>query len=801
MNKVITVIFLLTLCLTSIAQNILTGRVVDSDELPIPFANVIIMSQSDSTLIKGGISDDEGVFNIPYSHSGELHASIQYMGYQDYQMPIIKQNGTINLGQIKLEQNNIAIHEVVVKSKIPLFEHKVDRTVVNVQSSITNAGNTALNVLSKSPGVNISRMNGQISLQGKGGVLVMINEKEVRMESSDLINLLEGMPAANIKDIELISTPPAKYDAQGIAGIININMLESNTDGFKGRASAFGGMAKDPKYGGAFNAHLNKGKFRTYANLSADVNIRQPHIKLNSNSQYGDEAIISDMVSHRDTKTGLYSGELGISYDLTDHTEAGLSYNIYNRDFTMDAVSNTTSQSTIKGENSQKVFSNEVNNMVRMMYNAYINHRFSSQVKLSLDYDYINFRRDNPTSYNTINNEGSSHETRTKAKSEAETPLDIHVGTADFELKLNDHLKLESGIKYSHSAFENKVRVSELEHDEYVNDPAYTRIYNMNEKVMATYASADWKINPKLSAKAGVRYEHYQLDMTTSDNKTMLNNKQGDFFPSLYANYSINENKGLNASYAKRIQRPGFLQLAPYFYFFNSNTLVTGNPRLTPSYSHQFRLNYNYKQFNIGVEYSDTDDPIYTWQPNKNTERQTIILAPIQGIKSSLYSIFVYVPWEITQRWTSNYYLLACYRDQQTQVMNQPWSKKSNNLNLSMSHTYELSHNWLFELNLWHNTAYYEGAIKIKTLSSLDLGLQHKFKNGSSIALNISDVYGASNVWHLQNNNPEQGIAYNFKWEAPSPVVRLNLSIPLGNNKLEVKKKRKSAANDELKRL
>lgn len=782
------------------AQTEVSGSIYDNANHPIPYANVLILKQSDSSLVKGGMSDFEGVFKLKYNTSEAVFASIQYMGFKEYNFPISINQTSVTLNNIKLETSALAVSEVVVKFKRPLYEQKIDRTIVNVQSSVTNAGNTALNVLAKSPSVTLNRANGQINLQGKSGVLIMINDKEVRMEMADLINLLDGMPAANIKNIELITTPPASYDAQGVAGIININLIENSAEGFMGRASANVGYARKPKYGGSFNLNFKKGKLYSYANVSASLNHRLPEISLYTDYQYPTDRVISDMKSSRDTYTALYNADVGLNYDLSQKTSIGGMVNFYNRNFTMDAIANTETISERDGLRTQKVRSDEVNNLVRTLYNVYLQHNFTDALTFNIDYDFINFYRSNPTNYHSLNNEGTINESENKSLSLAETPLKIHVLKADFDYKLTEKVRVEAGAKYTLSGFENSVRVALYQGGEYVDNPDYTRIYTMNEEVYAVYTSIDWQIAPKLFAKSGIRYENYNIQLNTMD-ENLIDDADGKFFPNLSLNYTINDRSNITASYAQRIQRPGFMQLAPYFYFFNNNTLFTGNPNLVPSNSTQYKVSYSHKKFIVSADLTHTHLPIFNIQPNYDEDKQLAIFGNSQGVEGDVYSLSFSVPWQVTNKWSSNFDLINYYRDETTAILGHPYEVKSLSANFNMNHSYELSENLMFELNFMYNTPYYEGAAEIQLRTGLDLGIQYKFKNSASLAFNVEDVYNKSSGWPIDTDVPEYGLHYQWKWASPAPVFRLNFSMPLGNHNFKTRTKRNSGAEEELKRL
>jgi len=641
-----------------------------------------------------------------------------------------------------------------------------------------------------------------ISLQGKQGVLVMINEKEVRMDPADLLSLLDGMPAENIKDIELITRPPAKYDAQGSAGIININMLESTTDGTVGRASINAGYGENPKYGGTVNLNLKKGKLEAYTQLSANVNNDLQIITLNTDYDFPQERVASKMYSARDARTALYSGEVGVNYVLSANTDIGMMLNFYNRDYTMDATSDTDINSELNGVYNQFVQSDETNNLYRTLYNVNLQHIFGKGVIMNLDYDFINFHRDNPTSYEVTDTDGVTNEQTTgKFRSSAKIPLDIHVAKSDFEVKVSEALSFETGIKASVSGFENEVGVANWDGNTYIDDPDFTQLYLMDENIYAGYSSFDWQVSSALTLKGGLRYEYYDMNLSSSAKGVVIDKQDSDLFTSLYANYESSAHEQWGFSFVQRIQRPGFMQLAPYFYFFNKSTLFTGNPNLTPSKASQFQISYRYKTWSLSAEYTFTDNPIYSWQPAADFDRQLVVLAPSQGQKGNLYSISAYKPLNITSKWQSNYHLMLYYRYQVPIIDGQAVTNQSADMVFNMNHVYAIAKAWNVELNARYKSPHYEGVAEIAANASVDVGVQHKFKNGAALTFNVTDVFDTGSEFPVRGDRADQGMYYDFKYNVDGPVFGVNLSIPLGNKSVDARQKRQSGSSEEQQRL
>ena len=586
-----------------------------------------------------------------------------------------------------------------------------------------------------------------------------------------------------------------------MAGIININLIERKRDGFTGRASVNAGYGENPKYGGTLNLNVKKKNFYAYANLSANVDHAFQRVTLLTNYQYPSDRIMSEMYSFRDTKMGIYSGELGVNYDLTAKTTIGLLLNFYNRDWTMNATSDTKVTGENSGNSSQFIESNEINNLYRSLYNFNLRHAFSDAAKLNFDYDYINFNRSNPTFYNAENININGVENKENFYSSAETPLEIHVLKSDFEIINGEKFKIETGAKLTSSSFVNNVVVSNLQGTEYVNNPDFTQIYTMTENIYAGYVSLDWQIIPEISVKGGLRYEYYDLLLGSNLESSIIDTEQGNLFPSLYFTYRAGEDQSWDFSYVQRIQRPGFLQLAPYFYFFNENSLFTGNPNLSPAKTFQFKLGYRYKNLNIGAEFSDTKDPIFGWQPALDAERQIAIFGPSQGVNNKVYSLSASYQWEISDRWISNYTAIGYHSQITPDIQENPVTFSSNSFVVSMNHTYKITKTWNIELNAIYNSAYYEGVARIDARPGVNIGVQRKFSNGAAISLNANDLFDTDSQWPILADLPDQRLYYNWRYDGEGPIFRLNISIPLGNKNMEKRTKRATGSEDEQNRL
>ena len=295
------------------AQGHLHGIVTDKKGNPLINANVLLLKPSDSSLVKGTVTSEKGVYafqNIPF---GKYIILSTFTGFENAYSEMLTINGTktISVDVLKLVETSVQLGNVNVQGKKPLFEQKIDRMVVNVASSITAPGNTVLEVLERSPGIVVDHQNNTISMNGKDGVVIMMNGKISRVPISSLVQMLAGMSAGNIEKIELITTPPANYDAEGNAGFINIVFKTDTQFGTNGSYNATLGYMKGFLTEGGINFNHRKGKLNLYGDYSFSRIPNKQDLSFYRNVMKNDTAIDNYLNTNRDAMRTVQNGRAG----------------------------------------------------------------------------------------------------------------------------------------------------------------------------------------------------------------------------------------------------------------------------------------------------------------------------------------------------------------------------------------------------------------------------------------------------------------------------------------------------------
>ncbi|MEP2026097.1 MAG: TonB-dependent receptor [Reichenbachiella sp.] len=785
------------------AQGSLSGIVRDTKE-GISFANVLLLSPEDSTLVKGAVSDAEGSFKLDLSPGSYLF-KISSIGYQDHFSSIQVIPGEQDLGTITLVEDAEQLEEVVVVAHKPIFEQKIDRTVINVQSSITTSAGTALDILEKSPGVTVDRSNYSLALAGKSGVRVMINGKISRMPMSAAVQMLEGMNADNVESVELITTPPAKYEAEGDAGLINIVLKQTSDAGTNGSFSLFTGYGGGEKVGGSLNFNHRKKGWNIFGNYS----YRLDHTdQLNGNDKIiltdtGDETRTST-VSNRDPITYSHNAQLGFDYQLTKKTLVGAGVTFFDRDWNMDAVNKVDYLINGNPSYALNMINHEVNKSTYFVYNANVEHVFNDRHTISAEVDYITFDSSNPTDYqqNFQDLDGSNGASSLPdIRSSKETPLSTLVPRIDYTFQINENTKLEAGLKGAFNTLDNSVQVIYVENGASTIDPDLTRDVDMAEDILAAYSSISFKATEKLGINLGLRYEHTTTDLDSRTEQNVVNREYGQWFPSVFVNKTINDDHSWVLSYSRRVTRPTFNEIAPFVIFLDPTTFWTGNESLLPAITNNFKAEYRWKSTLFNVQYSRDEDAIVGFQPRLADNGRTQLMSAENMKYRDNYSVGVSVPITVTDWWDMQYTVTGIYSITETEQLDTPISVSAFNVRFNGSNTFKLPNNFTVEVSAFMGTPSYFGISKFQSYAIVNFGVEKTLKEDQgSFKFSLTDAFRGRD-FKGETLVPEENLNLRSRFRFENQVFNLTYTRSFGNNKLKKRRNKAAASQEEQQRI
>lgn len=771
------------------AQVRVTGSIVDSDGLPLPSVNVLILNKTDSTLVKGTITDNLGIYRVTGIPTGSYILSISMVGFQTHEESIaINESGDeeLDIGKLILRESIAQLGEIVTKARRPLYEQEIDRLVVNVQRSVTSSGSSALEILEKSPGVQVNRQTSDISLNGKSGVVVMINDKNVRLPLESVITMLNGMNAANIEKIELITTPPAKYDAEGNAGIINIRMKDYSDLGYTGTLGTDLGYNSAETLGGNFAFSLRKKKLAFLLNYSINYNNSEE-------SMFSERFLTEDGFTQtvrsdnfRDPVTTVQNISVGFEYTLTQKTDAELLMTGFNRKWDTSDISENLNHSAPGSLLILEQRINEVNQWRNGIVNFGINHAFSEGNTLSLDLDYLYYKNNNPSGYRIDAISGTMSENDPDGITvEKETPINIWVSKLDYLLKVSPKLTLETGIKSTFSDFVNDVRVTERINGSFVVNNSFTNRANLDEFIGAAYVSSKISPSDDFQINAGLRYEYVSQNLNSYDEGNIVDRQRGRLFPSLFIQKSINRDNKVNLSYSRRTTRPTFWDMAPFVFFVDPKTFLSGNSNLKSAISDGISLGYTMKQFLLTLAYTHSSDEIAQWQPILDTETNDQTYSTQNLDYLDTYSITTSFPMEPIAWWSIRFSATGRYQFYRSSHLENNFSGEAAGFNANVANTIDLPNDFSFEVSGFYLSKSVWGVSRSSPQGSLNLGLQKKIVDGKgTLRLTANDIL-KTHILQGNNNIESANINSFWRYNFDARSVAVSFTWNFGSNEFE----------------
>ncbi len=779
------------------------GAVKDSLNQPVPFANVFLLDQSDSTLVSIVVASEEGTYSFTSFKPGWYIIGTRLLGYQSaFSAPFEVKPGLehYHIEPVIMTTENHNIQDVHVVAKKPLYEMQIDRMVVNVENSITASGNTALQILEKSPGVIVSRQNNSITMAGKSGVRVIINGKQSRIPIEAAVQMLDGMSADNVKRIELITTPPAKYDADGDAGIINIVLKKNEDFGTNGSFTLGAGVAEREKMNGSFNINHHVDRVNYFATYSATYNNSRNYPYTYRRSM--DKGVVVETeADHKGAELFMFHNlQMGMDYTLSSKTALSLLVTGFTRNWEADATSYIQYSRNQVPERRTEMESDERNQWLHGMGNINLKHNFTEEAVLDFNVDYLNYYNSNPSDYKIAhliadNQElpGENIDVRKK------TPIDILVATLDYSNQFTPAIKLEAGVKGTMTLFENNVGVRFFNEGAWSYDPELTGHYKMNESIGAAFLSLSLNITKGTKLNGGFRYEYMNTVLDSETEKGIIDLEYGRLFPTLYFSQKLFNSHTFQISYSRRIDRPTFNELAPFVILITPETFLSGNENLLPAFSNIIKADYQVKSVILTVSHTATSNAIARFQPRLSDDGTREFITSRNLDHTNTLSIVLAVPVTLTSWWKMQNNLTWLQYNVTTGYEGIVLDMTRDYYQFNSSHSITFSKSISGEISGFYRSKYMAGIAGLKPLGRIDAGVQWKVSENSRFNLNMTDVFNTF-IIRATTDVPELNLYSYARLNFETQVYRLTFTHNFGNTALKVKK-RNTASEEEKQRV
>jgi hypothetical protein len=772
----------------------LSGKVRNPQGKPVTGVVVLVLKAADSALVKTGITDDAGLYLLEDMADGDYLVAVNQV------MQPVTVHGEVAAVPDLVMAETREIREVTVRGQKSLIEAKADRIIVNVENSIVNTGSTVLEVLQRSPGVNVDH-NDNISLKGKQGVTIMIDGKIVPVQGTDLASILKGMPSNSVEKIELITNPGVRYDAAGNAGIINIITKKDKRKGFNG--SATGGYAQGiyPKANAGFNLNYRTKKLNVYTGYNmAYRDIKNELIlyrQFDTNKSY---QLAYDQHNYARIDIQTHTANAGVDYSLTDRTNIGIMLNAG------QTIHNSTSRNAASLLDADRNIFSSFNNTTGNNSSFY---NYSANLNLRHSFDSLGRELGVDADYATYYNYNDQH-LYTRYKNADGTPKDIpailmgkmHGKTtirslkADYSHPLGSKAKLDAGFKTSFVTADNDPVFYDQSSGVDIYDSSKSNHFIYKEQINALYVNAN-KEWTKWGVQLGVRAEQTIADGHQLVNDARFEKRYLNFFPNIAVTHHLDAKTDIGLNLSRRIDRPSYRQLNPFKNYLDPTSIHEGNPYLDPSFTYTAELSHIYDgKFITQLGYSQSQNMIteviaptagnITLITNRNLATNTIVTL------SGVY------PFQVFKWWNSTNYLAAYYTHFRGDIANTSLNEGTFAVSLSSQNSFILPRDWSVELNGWYQSEQRYGYMVLRALSSINIGIQKNlFDKKATLKLGVTDLlYKENPIGYSNFTNYHE----DFIVRRDSRMVNISFTYRFGNKAIAPAKKKQRGAEEELRR-
>lgn len=779
--KIRVIYLFLLLPIAIFAQELsISGTVKDSNSNPIVYANVVVLSKIDSTIISGATSNESGVYKIENLTANDYIINASFLGYKTQSQSIsLQQNKTLDF---MLDGENEVLEEVEITVTRPTLNRQVDRLIFNVENTSLTEG-SIWDIVRNTPGVLV--MNDQVFVKNSPSVIYLINDRRVHLSGTDLQQLLSGSAADAVKSVEVITIPPAKYDAEGDV-VINILMSKNLISGYNGSLYSNYTQGIYPRYSGGTSNFFKSKKTNLFLGYGFNwlkvSRINNEEIKFIENN-----AIVGnwDTDIDRNTLSKNHNAKINFDYFIDDKNTFSISGNAN----ILPYWKRSTNSFTQAIDSTFNSLNNTNDDKFNIAVNADYVYESKNDNKLSFNfhhtyYDYDRFQEVN-TEYKDQNNDFlRSNSFNTSSNQE----IKIYSGQSDLEMPFKENGLLELGFKASSIDSNSEINQLLTSSNTEIIDLANSGIFNYEENNIAGYISfsKEWE---KWNLSLGLRTEFTEgtgdLEGLSSETNKFDYLK---WFPNGNITRKFNENNTLVISYNKRIERPGYSDLNPFQFFLNDNAFVAGNPNLLPSITEFLTLSYTLNTaFTFEVYYRKATNPFseLSFQNNESKQIKYIASNLNQNIDFG-FDFSTYTP--ISSNWTT-YAVTSIFKDEaeffdiennNSLETNEQWSFYANWINyFSFLEDKSLS----ADLSILFISPIIDGSKEVSTRAQLDFGIKKSFNKGKWIlSMRASDLLQTSDftVSNNYNNQDNQNYAkFDNQW------LRLGLRYKFGNTKLQ----------------
>jgi hypothetical protein len=759
-----------------------SGTVKDREGDLVPFANVVLLQVSDSSLVKGTSADENGRFAIPGIPPELYFIQARYFGYMSNPVPL-DIGKDIQIGALFMEEDREWLDEVVVTAKQPSIERKSDRMVFRVENTVVAQGST-WDIVRNTPGV--INVQGRLEIRGQGAT-IYLNDRKVQLSQPEIQDLLEGLTGTAISSVEIIPNPPASYEAEG-GPVLNIITNRNIVPGYKGSFQGTYTQAIYPKYSLGTSHYFKSGKFNVFANyvVNPKKEFKQDDSHINFINELDEVFARWNTELEKTTGSQAQQASLITDYAIDERNTINFTSNLsYSPNRTFDNVVVTEMRNGQEAlDSTMNTLSAIENDNTNLAFDLSYEHHLKKEgaiLKANAHYTRYNEKLQQEGSSDYFDPSGGFLR-NFDFSTDAHQDIDIYTGQLDYYTPLGRG-SFESGAKVSVIQTESRIDYFDVNGNQPPFDIALSDNFRYDEKVLAAYLSLlkNWG---KWSMKFGLRGEQTHVEGRSISLGSTNTQDYFELFPTFYLLRNFGEEHSLAIDYSRKLRRPNYSDLNPFRYFLNENDYNEGNPDLRPHFSHNFNLNYTFKDtYFFDIYYRDNGKYISTlsFQDNQN---QTLRQVRQNVLESISYGIDFTVGTSLTPIWYLYTYSSLFYEEETFLALESAEESATN----EVSGFYGFMGNYLTlskdgsltgELALTYLSGFLDGSYTLSETVNLNIGIRKSFwKNRAVISVAAEDLLGRANARYTSRYR-NQDNSYLPKPE--TRFIRLGFILNLGN--------------------
>ena len=773
-------------------------EVVDEKKEILPHFSAEIFT-SDSALVKIQLGGDNGKTTLSLSPSFYI-LRISRMGFLPAWIQFELKNADIHPAPVILQHNTAALSGITISARKPFVELKPGKTIVNMEASITSVGATVLEALEKMPGITVDK-DGNISLKGKSTVQIMIDGKPTYLDALQLATMLGGMNASQISQVEIMENPPARFDASGNAGVINIRTKKNKQKGFNSSISSSFGQGYYPRSNTNIQLNFRTGRWNISGNYSINKNDFFTRIYAlrryfeNDGNTINRQLEQPSFLKHKGLSHHIRTG---IDYSVSDRTSMGIGISTFS--LNRKGIGNNKAEWMDASGITDSIILTQSNNEIEWRnagFNFNLRHLFNSKRELTADLDVIGYRIRN---YQFFENNLVMPFHFTES-SRANIPNSINIISAKIDyVEQFKKMKLETGWKSSRITTDNVAGYEIKDGTIWKPDAGRSNHFLYEEYIHALYASTETKLN-KWSLQGGVRYEltnynAHQLGNSIVKDSAFSRN-YNSLFPTFFASFEADSLNSFSFSAGRRIDRPAFQKLNPFLFIINKYTYQVGNPFYRPQYTWNVEMSHIFKNRLVsGISYSVTNDYFSQIFP---VDSNGIVLYT-EGNLEKLQNFGISTALQISPtRWWSLNSSVVLYHKKMKGFIDKAYEASITQVNLSLNNQFRFNKGWAAELSgSYSSKSQHDLQEIVDPAGQLSIGLSKTIlKNRGSLRLSARDIFYTQ--W-MKGNTLFVNVDEYFKLTRDTRVLTISFAYRFGQH-FKPGKRSAGSATEEVERV